>query len=134
MVVWYVDDSYTENWTGVHPGDGYLGIVDADQHSVIWDYEHGKRALLLASGKYQMHDAAFSTKAEAQIKIDTNAALGRSPLDDNLKPEPIFNDGTNYLNAQIPPLGRNIPHLGLSIKILSQAQDNSYATILITKK
>lgn len=29
LVVWYADDSYTDNWTGNHPGEGFLGVVDA---------------------------------------------------------------------------------------------------------
>jgi immune inhibitor A len=135
MVVWYVDNYYSErdNLTGVHPGDGYLGIVDADQHSVVWNWSDPARTPLRASGRYQMHDAAFSKDKEAEISVDTYAALGRSPVDNYRFTEPSFNDKTDYLNAEIPPLGRNIPHLGLSIQIADQAADNSSASIIIKK-
>lgn len=134
MVVWYVDKYYTErdNLTGVHPGDGYLGVVDADQKSVLWKWADGS-APSLASGRYQMHDAAFSKNKEAEITVNTNAELGRSPVDSYRFTEPSFSDGTNYLNAEIPPLGRNIPKLGLKIQIAEQASDNSYASIIIKK-
>ena len=37
LVVWYVDDTYTDNWTGIHPGDGFLGVVDAhDDTNLMW--------------------------------------------------------------------------------------------------
>jgi immune inhibitor A len=134
MVVWYVDKYYTErdNLTGVHPGDGYLGIVDADQKSVVWNWANGS-APLLASGRYQMHDAAFSKFKEAAITVNTDVELGRSPFDSYRFVEPRFEDSKNYLNPEIPPLGRNIPKLGLKIQVTDQAEDNSSATITIMK-
>ncbi len=133
MVVWYVDEYYTDNWTGVHPGEGYLGIVDADQNSILWKWADPNEAPMLASAKYQMHDAAFSKDKEAVITINTDEALGRSPIDNYRFTESCFNDGTNYLNAEIPELGRNIPKLGLKIQIAKQAKDNSFATLVIKK-
>ncbi len=29
LVVWYADDSFKDNWVGVHPGEGFLGVVDS---------------------------------------------------------------------------------------------------------
>ena len=133
MVVWYVDDYYTDNWTGNHPGEGYLGIVDADQHSVVWQYTDPSKKPMLASGKFQMHDAAFSKDKEAVLTINTNTALGRSPVDSYRFTEPSFNDSRNYYNNEIPALGRNIPHLGLNIQITNQASDNSSASLVIKK-
>jgi immune inhibitor A len=135
MVVWYVDKFYTErdNLTGLHPGDGYLGVVDADQKSIIWNFADKKTAPLLASGKYQMRDAAFSKNKEAAITVNTDAELGRSPFDGYRFTEPNFSDKTNYLNPEIPPLGRNVPKLGINIQITNQANDNSSASITIKK-
>lgn len=112
MVVWYVDDYYTDNWTGVHPGNGYLGVVDADQNSVMWKFADGKTAPMLASGKYQMHDAAFSKNKDSALKVDLTPFYGRTAIDSYLFSEPSFNDKTNYLNKEIPELGRNIPKYG----------------------
>jgi immune inhibitor A len=133
MVVWYVDDYYTDNWTGVHPGEGYLGVVDADQNSILWKFADGKTAPTLASGRYQMHDAAFSKDKEAAITVNTDAELGRSPVDSYRFTEPSFSDRTDYSNTEIPALGRNIPKLGLTIQVTNQAKDNSSATITIKK-
>lgn len=133
MVVWYVDDFYSDNWTGVHPGEGYLGIVDADQKSVIWQWTDPTKAPLIASGKYQMHDAAFSKNKESVINLDLTSIYGRTAVDTNLFTEPNFDDSKNYFNAVIPPLGRNIPKYGLKIQITNQASDNSSASITIMK-
>lgn len=134
MVVWYVDKLYTErdNLTGVHPGDGYLGVVDADQKSVLWNFVDGS-APMLASGRYQMRDAAFNKVKEAAITVNTDAELGRSPVDSYRFTESRFEDKANYLNPEIPPLGRNIPKLGIKIEITNQANDNSSASITIKK-
>lgn len=35
LVVWYVDETYGDNWTGVHPGDGFLGVVDSDLNILL---------------------------------------------------------------------------------------------------
>jgi immune inhibitor A len=133
MVVWYVDDYYKDNWTGVHPGEGYLGVVDADQKSVLWKYADASKTPTLASGRYQMHDAAFSKDKEALININLNEELGRSPVDNNCFTEPSFDDGKNYSNSEIPSLGRNVPNYGLKIQITQQAKDNSGASITIKK-
>lgn len=133
MVVWYVDDYYSDNWRGVHPGEGYLGVIDADQKSVLWRFADGKTPSSLASGRYQMHDAAFSKNKEAVININTDAELGRSPIDEYRFTEPSFDDRNNYSNVEIPTLGTNIPKYGLKIQIANQAKDNSSASITIKK-
>lgn len=133
MVVWYVDDYYKDNWTGVHPGEGYLGVVDADQKSVLWRFADTNKTPTLASGRYQMHDAAFSKDKEALININLNEELGRSPVDNNCFTEPSFDDDKNYSNSEIPSLGRNVPSYGLKIQITQQAKDNSGASITIKK-
>lgn len=133
MVVWYVDESYTDNLTGVHPGEGYLGIVDADQNDLLWNYTNGA-ASLFASGKYQMHDAAFSMKKESTFTVNITDAKGlRTVTDTNLFTEPKFDDSKSYLNDALPTIGRDIPNLGLKIQISNQANDNSSATLIIKK-
>ena len=55
LVVWYVDDTYTDNWTGIHPGDGFLGVVDAhDDTNLVWNTG------VKASSRYHVADAAFN--------------------------------------------------------------------------
>jgi immune inhibitor A len=144
MVVWYVDKSYTErdNETGKHPGEGYLGVVDADQNNLQWKYSDANIKPFYASGRYQMHDAAFSKNKEADMSVlnvkeydKFGVYVGtRGTTDTYSFTEPNFSDSTNYLNPQISPLGRNIPKLGINIQITNQANDNSSASITIMKK
>ena len=35
MVVWYADSAYTDNWVGVHPGHGFLGVVDSHPEAIV---------------------------------------------------------------------------------------------------
>jgi immune inhibitor A len=127
MVLWYVDDYYTDNWTGTHPGNGYLGIVDADQNNIT--YTEGRRAYY-ADNLFQMKDAAFSKNAQKGFTIKTTT---RTTTDSSLTVYPSFTDATSYLNSSLPYVGRNIPHIGLKIDITTQAADNSTATITVSK-
>jgi immune inhibitor A len=127
MVLWYVDDYYTDNWTGTHPGNGFLGIVDADQNNIIW--RDGARAYY-ADNLFQMKDSAFSKKAQTNFNITSGT---RTATDSYLTVYPSFTDATNYLNSSLPYVGRNIPHIGLKIDITTQAADNSTATITVRK-
>jgi immune inhibitor A len=127
MVLWYVDDYYTDNWTGTHPGNGFLGIVDADQNNIT--FTEGRRAYY-ADNLFQMKDAAFSKNAQKGITIKTTT---RTTTDSSLIAYPSFTDAANYLNSSLPYVGRNIPHIGLKIDITTQAADNSTATITVRK-
>lgn len=127
MVLWYVDEYYTENWTGVHPGNGFLGVVDADQNNIT--YTEGRRAYY-TDNLYQMKDAAFSKNAQKTFTITSGT---RITTDKNLNAYPSFTDTTSYLNSSLPYVGRNIPHLGLKIDITNQAADNSTVTIIVRK-
>ena len=128
MVLWYVDDYYNDNWTGTHPGDGFLGIVDADQNNIIW--QSGARGYY-ADNLFQMKDSSFSKKTQTGFTI-TSSQNGTAK-DSNLSAYPSFTDATNYLNSSLPYVGRNIPHVGLKIDVSNQASDNSTATIVIKK-
>jgi immune inhibitor A len=127
MVLWYVDDYYTENWTGSHPGNGFLGVVDADQNNIT--YTEGRWAYY-ADNLFQMKDAAFSKNAQTGFNLTAGTRLYS---DKNLLAYPAFTDATNYLNSSLPYVGRNIPKLGLKIDITTQATDNSTATIAVRK-
>lgn len=135
MLIWYADDYYTDNWTGVHPGEMYLGIVDADQNNNMWVWDDPNLGAFPASARYQMNDAAFSKKAETPYEAtyvvpDTGA---RIVSDTHIDTEHIFYDGNDYTNPELPTVGINLPKLGIRIQIQKQAQDNSYADIMIKK-
>ncbi|WML46326.1 immune inhibitor A domain-containing protein [Neobacillus sp. PS3-40] len=137
LVVWYVDNSFNNNWTGpeYHPGDGFLGVVDADQHNNIWHYKdwtdpNGYYDVnkLLGSNSYQMHDAAFSLNKGSNVTIGDPTFY----LKDNFtQSNALFDDSQNYLNAQDPDVGRNIPHLGLKVRVVGQSDDGTVGKILL---
>ncbi len=126
LVVWYVDDSYTDNFVGQHPGEGYIGVVDADQNALIWSSRD------VAGTSYQIHDAAFKMTASEPMFLDlTNTSVGATLTDNTTTAVPMFNDSLSYMNSQIPDAGRKVPNFGLKIKVTDQSSDMSTATITV---
>ena len=125
LVVWYVDETYGDNWTGVHPGDGFLGVVDADQHTLTWS----DRAL--ASTRYQMHDAAFSLTKANNMFINYP---GQFTMTDNYTQlNPLFDDSANYSNPGLVDAGRNVPKYGLKFRVVGESADGTVGKVLIFK-
>ncbi|MFZ5351228.1 MAG: immune inhibitor A domain-containing protein [Bacillota bacterium] len=125
MVVWYYDGQYDNNWTGIHPGEGYLGVVDADQNIITWNNKQ------YGSTRYQVHDAAFGTTSTEPMYLDYRELLGMIMRDNNTARSAIFDDSKNYKGSRIPDAGRNIPCYGIKIKVLEESADRSTARILI---
>lgn len=132
MVVWYVNNHYTDNWGEYHPGGGYLSVIDADQNNINWLFED--KSTMATSNKYQMHDAAFSSKKGSKFFVDFSAIYGRTATDKYSTANPKFTDKKEFDNADIPTLGTDLPNLGLDIQILKQLKDNSGATIRLSVK
>ncbi|MGQ0454517.1 peptidase M6, partial [Bacillus sp. SS-TM] len=57
LVVWYADDSFKDNWVGMHPGEGFLGVVDSHPEALVGNL-NGKPAY--GNTGMQIADAAFS--------------------------------------------------------------------------
>jgi immune inhibitor A len=127
LVVWYVDESYDNNWTGVHPGDGFLGVVDADQHTLAWSDK------AVASTRYQVHDAAFSLNKTERMYLDYKDLLGVTITDNFTQRTPLFDDSTNYLNTGMPDAGRNVPNYGLKFRVVGESADGTVGKVLIFK-
>ncbi|WP_433743881.1 immune inhibitor A domain-containing protein [Falsibacillus pallidus] len=127
LVVWYVDEKYDDNWTGVHPGDGFLGVVDADQHALNWSDK------TVASTRYQIHDAAFNIHKSDKMFLDYTDLLGITMKDNQTKENPLFDDGKNYSNKALPDAGRNVPDYGLKIRVIGESSDQSVGKVLIYK-
>ncbi|MEI5908792.1 immune inhibitor A domain-containing protein [Bacillus spongiae] len=125
LVVWYVDDSYDDNWVGLHPGEGFLGVVDADQRTL--KYSDGTVAPTI----FQIYDAAFNNKRQDRLNLD----FGDLRLKDYFTiRKPLFDDKRNYLNEGLPDAGRNIPNFGLKIRVMGQSHDGKVAKIQLSKK
>jgi immune inhibitor A len=127
LVVWYVDESYDNNWTGVHPGDGFLGVVDADQKTVSWsDGAPG-------ATRYQLHDAAFSLKKSEKMFVDYTDLLGVTMKDNHTKRNPLFDDSADYSNKGLVDAGRNVPDYGLKFRVTGESADGTVGKVLIHK-
>ncbi|MFS0864839.1 immune inhibitor A domain-containing protein [Fredinandcohnia sp. 179-A 10B2 NHS] len=125
LVVWYVDESYDNNWTGAHPGDGFLGVVDADQHTLYWSDK------AVASSRYQVHDAAFSLDKSEKMFLDYP---GQFTMKDNFtQRSPLFDDSADYTNAGHVDAGRNITNYGLKFRVVGQSSDGTVGKVLIFK-
>jgi immune inhibitor A len=129
MLIWYADDFFSDNCTGPvsaggHPGDGFVGIVDADQTINKWSDG------TVATTRYQLNDAAFSLKKGSNMFLDY---VTRTLTDNKTFMHPIFDDQKHYMNSELPDAGRNIPKLGLKIYVTAQSKDMSTGTIMIKK-
>ncbi|MEH7495013.1 immune inhibitor A domain-containing protein [Neobacillus niacini] len=125
LVVWYVDETYGDNWTGVHPGDGFLGVVDADQQTLSWDIK------ALATTRYQMHDAAFGLRKSEKMYINYP---GQFTLTDNFNQRnPLFDDSADYSNPGLVDAGRNVSKYGLKFRVVGESADGTVGKVLIFK-
>ncbi|GAY75394.1 metalloprotease zinc-binding domain [Sporolactobacillus inulinus] len=127
LVVWYVDDSYSENWTGVHPGDGYLGLVDADQRINRWSNGN------LGGTRYQLNDAAFSLDKSSKMFLDYTSIDGSTLKDNFTKRNPLFDDSADYTSDVLPDAGRNIPTNGLKFRVVGQSLNGTVGKVLLYK-
>jgi immune inhibitor A len=127
LVVWYVDESYDNNWTGVHPGDGFLGVVDADQHSMTWSDK------AVASSRYQVHDAAFGLSKTEKMALDYSDLLGVTMKDNFTQRNTLFDDSANYSNPGLVDSGRNITSYGLKFRVVGESADGTVGKVFIFK-
>jgi immune inhibitor A len=127
LVVWYVDETYDNNWTGLHPGDGFLGVVDADQHTNYWSDG------AVGSTRYQVHDAAFGLDKSEKMFLDYTSLLGITMKDNFTKRNPLFDDSVDYSNSGMVDAGRNVPNHGLKFRVVGQSADGTVGKVLIFK-
>ncbi|NHM31878.1 immune inhibitor A domain-containing protein [Neobacillus terrae] len=130
LVVWYVDESYTDNFTGTHPGDGWLGVVDAHQgNDLLWQLATGKTAE--ASTRYHIADAAFGLNPTSGLNIDYPGV--QTLTSPSLPAISLFNDSNSFANTFMPDAGRNLGKYGLKVRVNGQSTDKSVGSIVIYK-
>ncbi len=135
MVVWYVNNYYSANWAGVHPGGGYLSVVDADQDNIPYNYRDSKEIARYGINRYQMHDAAFSSKNGSKFDLNIRSwGEDVTAVDKFSSANPKFTDKKDFTNPELAEVGVKLPKLGIELKIEKQAKDNKSATINISKK
>lgn len=129
LVVWYADDSYTDNWVGVHPGEGFLGVVDSHPEAVFGTLNGQKT--VTQSTRYQIADAAFSLDKTPGFYIDSPTRGAYDFL--SYKGSRKFDDSKTYINSAIPDAGRIVPTHGLKFEVIGEAKDNSAGAVWIHK-
>ncbi len=127
MVVWYADQSFTDNWVGVHPGEGFLGVVDSHPDAIVGTLNG--QPTVKSSTRYQIADAAFSFDQTPAWKVNspTRGIFDYKGLPGVAK----FDDSKQYINSVIPDAGRKLPKLGLKFEVVGQAEDKSAGAVWI---
>lgn len=129
LVVWYGDDSFTDNWVGVHPGEGFIGVVDSHPEAIVGT-KNGT-ASVSQSTRYQVADAAFSLDQAPAWYIDSPS---RGIFDyKGLPGVTTFDDSNKYINELIPDAGKKLPNFGLKFQVIGEAKDNSAGAVWIHK-
>lgn len=124
LVIWYVDHSHTDNWVGVHPGEGFLGVVDQDQSVVHW------KDGTVAETRYQLKDAAFGYNLQSSLNIERK---GKIITDQARYSDPVFFDRLRYINDTIPDAGKKLPELGLTFEVTGQSEDQTVGRVMLRR-
>ncbi|WP_213144074.1 immune inhibitor A domain-containing protein [Neobacillus citreus] len=130
LVVWYGDDTFTDNWGGVHPGEGFLSVVDAHPEAIVGTL-NGKPSIS-QSTRYQVADAAFSLDQAPAWTIDSpSRGLFEYPGHPGVT---AFDSTKTYMNNMIPDAGVKVPaQYPLKVQVIGEAKDNSAGAVWVHK-
>ncbi len=109
LMVWYRDTAFTDNWVGEHPGQVFLGVVDAHPRP-LFDYEDNDLRTRL-----QLHDAGFGKYWIRPKTFYLNEERYRT---DWMYPSRYFSDSRTYWYADAPSSGIKVPEYGLKFRVL----------------
>lgn len=126
LLIWYRDTSVSDNAVGDHPGDSWIGVIDADVQPMYWTNGN------LASNRYQLRDATFSL-TPLQSPMTYTSWTGNSVTDLYPLNYSQFADWNFYQNPWSPQSGRILQHYGLYITVEEQANDLSVGKIRVRK-
>ncbi len=119
LLVWYVDDYWTNNNTYAHPGEGFALPVEAHPEPIIIDggYITNRRAAF---------DATFGVEKTQAITLHKNGVAKTIPSRMGVR---TFDDtkGANYWTAANPQASVKVPNTGTSITV---AKSNSRGWVL----
>lgn len=135
LLVWYVNYRWMDEngdpnqQVAEHPAECGVGVVDADQNTVGYDYRDGnyyddKRT------DFNMHDAAFGLKRGSKLYYDWGG--GTISKDKHTFMVPDFNDEKEYTKTVYSALtGLKLTNYGVKILVTDQTSDSSSAKIHI---
>jgi immune inhibitor A len=129
LLLWYRDFSYSDNWTGVHPGHGFLLVVDAHSTAMmrppIYNTKVGYGVLPWHS-RVQTYDSPFSLSKAFDATLSYWGILRKNA---GLNAVPNFDDSKLYWDPKAPANSAITPNFGLLFRVLGQATDGSAAVI-----
>ncbi len=137
LLMWYRDTSYTDNWTGNHPGRGFLLVVDAHPSALMRAPFTGNSGLggpyvvLPWNSRIQTYDSVFGLKKMPDIRLSYWDKL-RSY--NGLNAVPTFDDKNSYWNKLAPAASVITPQYGLQFRVTGEASDNSAAALSLGVK
>jgi immune inhibitor A len=130
LVLWYRDMGYTDNWTGAHPGHGYLLVVDAHDQARLRPPAAGL-GVLPFNTHVQSSDAAFGLDRTAPLTLGYWGVVKTDPAQGAMAG---FDDAHTYWSILAPNAGVITPTYGLVLRVLGKAPDGSAAVIGVGTK
>jgi immune inhibitor A len=131
LLLFYRDMTYTDNWTGAHPGGGFMLVVDAHKRPLIRPPYQGNYGGLEWDTRVQSYDAAFGLDRVPDITL-TRYGLTRTY--EGLNAVPNFDDNFSYWTPKAPSASVQTPTYGLLFRVLGQAEDGSAALLGLGKR
>ncbi|MGG1676921.1 immune inhibitor A domain-containing protein [Neobacillus sp. NRS-1170] len=130
LVVWYGDDTFTDNSGGVHPGEGFLSVVDSHPEALVFKL-NGVDSIAQTT-RYQVADAAFSLDKSPAWYADSPT---RGIYDYKGLPGVTEFDSTkSYINNVIPDAGVKVPsQYPIKVQVVGEAKDNTAGAVWIHK-
>nr|WP_155928920.1 immune inhibitor A domain-containing protein [Bacillus sp. UNC41MFS5] len=130
LVVWYGDDTFTDNWGGEHPGEGFLSVVDSHPEALVFKL-NGVDSIAQTT-RYQVADAAFSLDKSPAWYADSPT---RGIYDyKGLSGVTTFDSTKTYMNTAIPDAGVKVPaQYPIKFQVIGEANDNSAGAVWIHK-
>jgi immune inhibitor A len=125
LLLWYRDMSYGDNWTGVHPGGGYLLVVDGHDAPLLRPPAPGMGSIAW-SNRVQSRDATFSLVPAPNVTI---GYWGITRTEPGLNALPNMDDSHTYWTNKVPDSSVKTPRYGLVFRVLGQAEDGSAAIV-----
>ncbi len=126
LLFWYRDMTYTDNWTGAHPGGGFLLVVDAHKRPLIRPPYQQNYGGLEWDTRVQSYDAVFGVDRMPDITL-TRYGLTRTYQ--GLNAVPNFDDSQSYWSMKAPSASVQTPTYGFVFKVIGRAEDGSAALI-----
>lgn len=107
VLVWLENFNQADNNVSNHPGEGLIGVIDADQNLI------GR-----SSTNVQIRDAAFSQFIQSSY-----------PSDNHLSANSMFDDSNDYSAPLKPQAGIKLTELGLTMEVTAQSANSTSATV-----